>query len=65
LLLIGAALFLAALNFNLFPGLAVPVPAWVDETVLLSSASVLLLLALIFIALGFFVRARKRSKMRC
>jgi uncharacterized alkaline shock family protein YloU len=53
LLLIGAALFLAALNFNLLPGLAVPVPAWVDETVLLSSASVLLLLALIFIALGF------------
>jgi len=52
LLLIGAALFLAAINFNLLPGLAVPLPAWVDETVLLASGSVMLLLALLFLALG-------------
>jgi len=52
LFLIGAALFLAALNFNLLPGLAVPLPSWVDETVLLASGSVMLLLALIFLSLG-------------
>jgi len=52
LLLIGAALFLAALNFNLLPGLAVLLPSWVDETVLLASGSVMLLLALIFLSLG-------------
>ncbi len=62
LLLVGAALFLAALNFNLLPGLAVPLPAWVDETMLLFSGSVMLLLALIFLSLGFRSATKKSKK---
>ncbi len=61
LLFIGAALFLAALNFNLFPGLNVSLPSWVDETVLLATGSVLLLLALIFLSLGLRSGKKKIS----
>ncbi len=54
LLLIGGALFLFALNFNLIPNLteAVSLPAWADETLLLASGAGLLLLGLILLALG-------------
>jgi uncharacterized alkaline shock family protein YloU len=61
LLFIGAALFLAALNFNLLPGLHVPLPMWVDETVLLATGSVVLLLALIFLSLGMRSGKKKIS----
>ncbi len=52
LLLIGAALVLAALGFNVLPGLMASLPAWADQTMLLISGSVLLLLALLFISVG-------------
>ncbi len=54
LLFIGAALFLAAINFNLIPGLAdaVALPDWAGENVLLAVGSGLLLIALIILALG-------------
>jgi len=57
-LFIGAALFLAAINFNLLPGLTLPLPNWVDETVLLATASVLMLIALILLSFG--LRSGKR-----
>ncbi len=50
LLFVGGALLLAAINFNLAPGIALP--AWADESILLGGAAVLLLLALVFLAIG-------------
>lgn len=52
LLFIGGALFIAAITFNIIPGLAdtVNMPAWVGETVMLAAGSGLLLLALILLA---------------
>ena len=61
LVFIGGALFLLAINFNLFPGLMIDLPAWVDETVLLAAGSVLLLLALILLALGLRSKRSKES----
>lgn len=52
LLFIGSALFLLAMNYSLIPGLAFDLPAWAGETVLIAAGAVLLLLALIFLALG-------------
>jgi uncharacterized alkaline shock family protein YloU len=57
-LLIGAALFLALINYNLIPGLNLPLPNWVDETVLMAGASVLMLIALIMLSFG--LRSRKK-----
>jgi hypothetical protein len=58
LVFIGSALFLAAVNYNLLPGLPVYLPAWATETIILATGSVLLLLALIFLALG--LRSKKK-----
>ena len=54
LLFVGGALFLAALNYNLIPGLAVSVylPGWAGDNALLIGAVILLLIALVFISLG-------------
>jgi uncharacterized alkaline shock family protein YloU len=61
LLFIGGALFLLAINYNLFPGLGVIVPDWADEVVLLATGSVLLLLALILLALGLRKKGSRES----
>ncbi len=55
LLLIGAALFLVIINYNVIPGLAetVILPAWAEENVILVAAAGLLLIALILLASGF------------
>jgi uncharacterized alkaline shock family protein YloU len=58
-LLIGAAILLAAINFNLLPGFNLQLPDWVDETALMAGASVLLLIALILLASG--LRPRKKE----
>lgn len=52
LLFIGGALLLLAIYFNLIPGLAIALPAWAAENVLLAIGSVLLLIALIFLSFG-------------
>lgn len=52
LVFIGSALFLVAVNYNLFPGLPVYLPVWATETIILVAGSVLLLLALIFLVFG-------------
>ncbi len=54
LLLIGGALFLVAINFNLIPGVTDPfaLPAWADDNVILAVAAGLLLIALIFLVSG-------------
>lgn len=57
LLLIGGALFLLAVYYNLVPGLAVYLPAWVSEEIALSVTGALLLIALILLILGL-----RRSK---
>ncbi len=56
-LFIGGALFLLAINYNLIPNLAVYLPGWAAEEVVLGTAGVLLLIALILLILGF-----RRSK---
>jgi uncharacterized alkaline shock family protein YloU len=52
LLLIGGALFLLAVNYNLLPGLAVSIPDWVSETVLLAIGAGFLLVALFLLSFG-------------
>ena len=52
LLFIGAALFLAGVNYNWFPFIRIDLPAWAVENVILAAGSVLLLLALIFLSFG-------------
>ncbi len=56
-LLIGGALFLLAVYYNLVPGLAVYLPAWIGEEIVLGATGVLLVIALILLILGF-----RRSK---
>ncbi len=56
-LFIGGALFLLAINYNLIPGLAVHLPGWAAEEIVLGTAGALLLIALILLILGF-----RRSK---
>ncbi len=53
-LFIGGAVLVAAINYKLIPGLAVPVtlPGWVGENILIFAGVVLLLIALILISLG-------------
>ncbi len=53
LLLIGGALFLLAVNYNLVPGLAVYLPGWVGEELVLGVTAGLLLIALILLIFGF------------
>ncbi len=55
LLLIGAALFLVTISYNLIPGLTeiVGLPAWAEEEVIMVAAAGLLLIALILLASGF------------
>ncbi len=53
LLFIGAALFLLVVNYDLVPQLAVSLPEWAGENVVLAVVAALLLLALIFLSLGF------------
>ncbi len=57
LLFIGGALFLVAVNYNLIPNLAVHLPAWAVEEIVLGTAAGLLLVAIILLILGF-----RRSK---
>jgi hypothetical protein len=52
LLFIGGALLLLAIYFNLIPGLAIALPAWAVDNVLLAIGSALLLIALIFLSFG-------------
>jgi len=53
LVLIGGALFLVVINFNLIPGLddAVILPAWAGENVIIVGIAILALIALILLAL--------------
>ncbi len=51
-LFIGGALFLLAVNYNLVPGLAVYLPGWAGEEVVLGATAALLLIALILLILG-------------
>ena len=55
LVLIGGALFLAVINFNLIPGLddAVILPAWAGENVIIVGIAILALIALILLAFSF------------
>jgi uncharacterized alkaline shock family protein YloU len=53
LLFVGAALFVVTSCFELIPGLAVVLPDWANETVMLAIGSALMLIALILLALGF------------
>ncbi len=53
LLLIGGALFLLAVNYNLVPGLAVYLPGWAGEEIVLAIVGALLLIALVLLVLGF------------
>ena len=55
LVLIGGALFLAVINFNLIPGLddAVVLPAWAGESVMIAGIAVFALLAVILLAFSF------------
>lgn len=57
LLFIGSALFLVALQYDLIPNLALSLPWWADENVVLAISSALVLLALILLILGL-----RRSK---
>jgi len=52
-LLIGGALFMLAVNYNLLPGLAVYLPGWAGEEVVLGVTAAALLIALILLILGF------------
>lgn len=52
LLFIGAAFFLMVVNYNLIPQLGLYLPAWVGDNMVLAVSAGLLLLALIFLALG-------------
>ena len=52
LLLIGSALSLLVINYNLIAGLPLTLPAWAGETVMLTVSAVLLLVALILLSLG-------------
>ena len=52
LVFLGGALLLAAVNYNLLPGLTLNLPRWADQTVILATAAVLFLIAVIFISLG-------------
>ncbi len=52
LLFIGGALLLLSIYFNLIPGLAIALPVWAVDNVLLAIGSVLLLIALIFLSFG-------------
>ena len=61
LLFIGGALFLLIVNYDVLPGLAVVLPAWAGETVLLATGSALLLIALILISLGLRSSKKIRS----
>ncbi len=53
LILIGAALFLLAVKYNLVPGLALYLPGWAGEEVVLGVVAALVLIALILLILGF------------
>ncbi len=53
LILIGAALFLLAVKYNLVPGLALYLPGWAGEEVVLGFVAALVLIALILLILGF------------
>lgn len=55
LVLIGGALFLAVINFNLIPGLddAIFIPAWAGENVMIVGIALFALFALILLALSF------------
>ncbi len=59
LLFIGGALFLLALNYNLIPGLALNLPQWAGETVLMATGVVFLLIALILLSFG--LRSAKKG----
>lgn len=56
-LFIGGALFLLAINYNLIPDLAIYLPGWAAEEIVLGTAGALLLIAIILLVLGF-----RRSK---
>lgn len=55
LVLIGGALFLAVINFNLIPGLddVIFIPAWAGENVMIVGIALFALFALILLALSF------------
>ncbi len=61
LVLIGGALFLAVINFNLIPGLeeALALPAWAGENVIFAAIAAFVLIAIILLALSF--RPAKRT----
>ncbi len=61
LLFIGGALFLLALNYNLVPGLALNLPQWAGETVLMATGVLFLLIALILLSFGLR-SGKKREK---
>ncbi len=61
LLLIGSALFLLAVNFNLVPGLGVSLPAWAGENIIFGAVAILLLIALILLVLGLRSPSKKES----
>ncbi len=62
LVLVGGALFLAVINFNLIPGLdhAVQLPDWAGENVMIVGIAILALIALLLLAFSFRP-ARKTS----
>ncbi len=55
LVLIGGALFLAVINFNVIPGLeeVVILPAWAGENVMIAAVAIFVLIAIILLALSF------------
>lgn len=53
LIIIGSALFLLVINYNLLPGLNIAMPSWVEEYIVLAAVGVLVLIALIILSLGF------------
>jgi len=55
LVLIGGALFLAVINFNLIPGLddAILLPAWAGENVMIAGIVIFALIAVILLAFSF------------
>ncbi len=52
LLLVGAAIFIFAVKYNLIPQLAFHLPGWAGENVVLAVVAALLLIALILFSLG-------------
>lgn len=59
LVFLGGALLLVVANYNLLPALTLNLPRWADQTVILATAAVLFLIAVILISLGLRTGGRK------